>query len=200
MRRPLQCVAVDTRAVEHDALASSMAAYQAGDAAAFDDLYATLAPVLRRYLGSLARDDVRVDDLVQETFLQIHRARRTYNPERPLVPWSLAIARHVFLMDCRTRRRKRYRDGVELQETTIATTEARHDDAFAARNALDHGLDGLSAGTRRAVLLHHVHGWSFEDIAKRMGINNAAARLRASRGLTVLRKRLGGGGRGGDRV
>ncbi len=175
--------------VGQEDLAEAMAAYQAGDAAAFDRLYAGLAPLVRRYLSALARDAGRLDDLVQDTFLQMHRARRTYNPERPLVPWSLAIARHVFLMDCRTRRRKGDFDRVGLDDTTAAV-DARQDEALIARDALDRALDGLSDGTRQAVLLHHVHGWSFEEISKRMGINNAAARLRASRGFNALRKRL----------
>jgi DNA-directed RNA polymerase specialized sigma24 family protein len=75
----------------------------------------------------------------------------------------------------------------------MAITAPRHDDALVARNTLDRGLEGLSVATRSTVLLHHLHGWSFEEIAKRMGINNAAARLRASRGLSALRTRLLGG-------
>ena len=49
------------------------------------------------------------DDLVQETFLQLHRARHTYNPAFPLLPWAMAIARHVWLMDRRTLSRRRAR-------------------------------------------------------------------------------------------
>jgi RNA polymerase sigma-70 factor (ECF subfamily) len=177
--------------IEDDRLARAMAEYQAGDPSGFDRVYAGLEPVLRRSLGGMARDDARVEDLVQETFLQIHRTRHTFDPERPLVPWALSIARHVFLMDCRTRRRKGEFERVDLEDTTAAN-EARHDDALVARSLLDRGLEALNSGMRKAVVLHHVDGWSFDEIARRMGINNAAARLRASRGLNVLRRRLRG--------
>ena len=89
-----------------DHLRTLMVRYQAGDAAAFEQLYGALAPLLRRYLIALARDAQRADDLLQDTFLQLHRSRRTYNPSRPVRPWAFAVARHMWLMDQRTRRRK----------------------------------------------------------------------------------------------
>ncbi len=182
-----------TQLVDSDALAEAMRAYQSGEAGAFDRLYAGLGPVLRRYLQAVARDAARVDDLVQETFLQLHRARRTYNPERPLIPWALAIARHVFLMDCRTRRRKYDAASVEFDdamELTEAGMERGPDEAVIARDRLRKGLATLTPGTRRVVLMHHAHGWSFREIAERLGINSAAAKLRASRGMNALRARL----------
>ena len=182
-----------TPLVDSDVLAEAMRAYQSGDASAFDRLYAGLGPVLRRYLHSVARDATRVDDLVQETFLQLHRARRTYDPGRPVIPWVLAIARHVFLMDCRTRKRKGDAASVEFDETIDAGElglERSPDEAVIARDRLRRGLATLTPGTRRVVLLHHVQGWSFREIAARLGINSAAAKLRASRGVNALRTRL----------
>ncbi len=182
-----------TQQVDADALAMAMRAYQSGDAGAFDHLYAALGPVVRRYLRSVARDDARVDDLVQDTFLQLHRARRTYNPERPVIPWALAIARHVFLMDCRVRRRKYDPAAVEFDEE-FGLLEPSLDrgpaEAAIARDEVRQGLASLTPGTRRVVLMHHVQGWSFREIGQRLGINSAAAKLRASRGVHTLRSRL----------
>jgi RNA polymerase sigma-70 factor, ECF subfamily len=70
-----------------------MREYQDGRFDAFDEIYASIAPALRRYLLSQARDGAKADDLVQETFLQLHRARHTYDPSFPLMPWAMAIAR-----------------------------------------------------------------------------------------------------------
>ena len=62
--------------------------------------------MLRRYLLGQARDAAKADDLVQETFLQMHRARHTFNPAFPLTPWAMAIARHVWLMHRRAASRR----------------------------------------------------------------------------------------------
>lgn len=66
-----------------------MVAYQQGQLSAFDRLYGQLAPQLRSYLGSLVRDPARTADLVQETFLQLHRLRNAIAGELGPVP-SLA--------------------------------------------------------------------------------------------------------------
>src|SRR5690349_23746313 len=91
---------------EDQRLRELMREYQSGRFEAFDEIYAAIAPAMRRYLLSQARDAAKADDLVQETFLQIHSARHTYDPSYPLTPWAMAIARHVWLMDRRTLSRR----------------------------------------------------------------------------------------------
>ena len=83
-----------------------MREYQSGRFEAFDEIHASIAPALRRYLLSQCRDAAKADDLIQETLLQMHRARHTYDPSYPLMPWAMAIARHVWLMDRRTLSRR----------------------------------------------------------------------------------------------
>ncbi|MCJ7453172.1 MAG: hypothetical protein MUO39_11955, partial [Steroidobacteraceae bacterium] len=94
---------------EHD-LPGLMAAYQQGHIDAFEGLYLRLRPRLQQYLSMLTRNRSSTEDLLQETFLQIHRSRRTYWPGRPVMPWAIAIARHVYLMDVRNRVRFQRRE------------------------------------------------------------------------------------------
>ena len=170
-------------------LRALMTRYQAGQIEAFDRLYARLAPGLRARLVSLSRDPARADDLLQETFLQIHRARHTYDPDRPVEPWAYAIARHVFLMDRRGRSRRREQCHVEAGQAGELQWPS-HDAAVTAHDEVRRALATLTPGTRQAVLLHHVGGWSFREVGARLGIRDAAAKLRASRGLASLREWL----------
>src|SRR5215510_12767121 len=85
-------------AAEDPALRKWMADYQAGSVEGFDCLHDALAPDLRAYLTALCRDSTRADDLLQETFLQIHRARAVHVPGEAVRPWVFAIAKRVFLM------------------------------------------------------------------------------------------------------
>ena len=55
--------------------------YQGGSLEAFQEIYAQLAPGVRRYLLHLAAGSEIADDLLQETFLQMHRSRAAYNPK-----------------------------------------------------------------------------------------------------------------------
>src|SRR3981081_2791837 len=79
-------------------LRALMIRYQGGSLDAFQEIYAQLAPGVRRYLRHLACGSETADDLLQETFLQIHRSRGSYNPAYAVKPWVFGLARNVFLM------------------------------------------------------------------------------------------------------
>jgi RNA polymerase sigma-70 factor, ECF subfamily len=172
-------------AADEEQLRALMVRYQGGEADAFDALYAQLGPTLRRYLLALARDAQRADDLLQDTFLQIHRSRRTYNPARPVRPWAFAVARHVWLMDQRTRRRKAP-PSIDLDAVPELPVPAAAE-GLVHQDALRRALAQVPPDRAEALLLHHVWGFDFEEIGKMLGIRAGAARVRASRAMTALR-------------
>ena len=172
-------------------LCAHMKAYLNGEIEAFDALYVAFSGRLRGYLLSQCRDATLADDLLQETFMQIHRSRRTYQPGRPVTPWVYAIARHVYLMKRRSAGRR-----VRFEESLAA--DARAGDEV-SRDALDvivsgdevrRALRGVPDDQREALLMHHVEGWSFQEIASRLGIRVNAAKTRAFRGMKKMRDYL----------
>jgi RNA polymerase sigma-70 factor (ECF subfamily) len=166
-----------------------MREYQAGRFEAFDELYAAIAPAMRRYLLSQARDAAKADDLVQDTFLQMHRARHTYDPTLPLMPWAMAIARHVWLMDLRTLSRRPWAPDDVMDMDLPVRAEAA---TLAERAEVRRALGQVAPARRDAVIQHHLLGFSFREIAERAGIAETAAKLRSSRGIAQLRSLLKG--------
>jgi RNA polymerase sigma-70 factor (ECF subfamily) len=79
---------------DEESLTRLMIEYQAGRMEAFERLYALLSPLLARHLEAVARGGA-ARDLVQETFLEMHRSRHTYLPPLPVRPWAFGIARNV---------------------------------------------------------------------------------------------------------
>jgi RNA polymerase sigma-70 factor, ECF subfamily len=176
-----------TTGVDDQRLRDLMAAYQDGAYSAFEELYAALIGPVRGWLTAATRDRARAEDLAQETFLQLHRARRTYDPAYPVMPWVVAIARHVYLMDRRTAsRRPRYVGEEDVPERGLAPDV----DARLRGAPVRAALKRVKPDQRDALLLHHVGGWSFREIARRFGIREAAAKLRSSRGIARLRDEL----------
>jgi len=174
---------------DDETLRTLMAAYQRGDLDAFDRLYAALEREVRGFLRARCRDPQRVDDLLQETFLQIHRSRRSYLPGLPVRPWVYAIAKRVFLMHLRTVKRRESRETTELsmaQEPEVPAASGR----VADRSTLVSALRQVPPDSRRAFLLHHWQGLSFHEIAARLGIAPSAAKLRSSRAANRLRRLL----------
>lgn len=169
------------------ALRGLMTRYQQGDLDAFDEIYRRVQPRIRAALGRHGRSATLLDDLEQETFLQIHRARHTYDPSYPLMPWVVAIARHVALMHQRAARRgPQVTDPIDAVMVAVPAESER----FPVRAAVREALALLSPGRRRPVVWHHVVGLSFREIGRRLGIGEDAAKLRSSRGMGTLRTRL----------
>ena len=165
-----------------------MVRYQGGSMEAFQEIYSQLAPGVRRYLSHLAGRSEIADDLLQETFLQMHRSRAAYNPAYAVRPWLFGLARNVFLMNRRAARRWAivHESRQDLPESPVLP-EA---DRLGSRDEIRRCLANLSPDQAEALLLHHEWGFSFEEIAGMLGISAAAARARASRAMADLRMAL----------
>jgi RNA polymerase sigma-70 factor, ECF subfamily len=125
--------------------------------------------------------------------MQLHRSRRTYEPGRPVTPWAFAIARHVFLMHRRrTFRRVRFEETLAREQP--AAVELRDEvRSLADADAVRRALVGVPADQRQALVMHHLEGWSFAEIAARLGIRVNAAKTRAFRGMRRLKRQLSAG-------
>ena len=181
---------IEKRTDEDPELRIFMAEYQAGLVAAFDRLHDALAPDLKAYLTRLSRDSTRAEDLLQETFLQMHRSRAAHVPGQPVRPWVFAIAKRVFLMYQRTatrRARNEQRSSVERNEMTVADVQARRLDA---RQQVESALRSVPLDGRRAFVLHHLFGFSFNEIGARLGIKPGTAKIRSSRAAHLMRALL----------
>lgn len=171
-------------------LQEQMERYQRGELSAFERMYALLAPRLRQYLGSLTLNASVAEDLLQESFLQIHRARHTYRPPNPVVPWAFAIARNVYRMDRRAAGR-RGRHETQAPEGVPDLPVPAEAEGLANRLAVRRALLQVPEDGREPLLLHHVWGLSFGEIGAVLGIRGGAAKVRAHRAMTALRRLLG---------
>jgi DNA-directed RNA polymerase specialized sigma24 family protein len=85
-----------------------MERYQAGDRLAFEALYDALAPVVGAWLSHLALDGTEVDERVEQVFLVMHQARRTYDPQVSFETWLAAIV-DLVAVRARAGSRRRHR-------------------------------------------------------------------------------------------
>ena len=91
-------------------LSRLMAAAQAGDGAAYAALLRACHPLIERIARGKGVPHDRIDDVVQDTLLAIHRARQTYDPARPFLPWLRAIAQRRATDSFRNHHRRQSRE------------------------------------------------------------------------------------------
>lgn len=176
-----------------------MERYCEGDAAAFRELYAAVAPKLYGYLLRMARQRAVADDLLQLTFMKVHRARGAFVRGADPVPWIYSIAHRTFLDEARRVKRAvvNVAQGDELPEQAAelcggaaAAAEVPRHDPEVTKAALA-ALSQLPEQQREAVVLTKLDGKSVAEAAAIAGTTVGAMKVRAHRGYSALRKALG---------
>jgi RNA polymerase sigma-70 factor (ECF subfamily) len=179
----------------NERLDAAMERYARGDDGAFDELYRRGAPRLRGFLLRLSGDGALADDLVQEVFLRVHRARGHFAPGAAALPWIFAIARNVFLDHTR---HPRVRRGGELREDggipeREAPPDTKGDEALIGNELLSivrATLAGLPVLQREAFVLIRFEGLSVSEAAQVLGATEGAVKIRAFRAYEALRAAL----------
>jgi RNA polymerase sigma-70 factor (ECF subfamily) len=170
-----------------------MAAYIAGDRAAFDQLFERYAPRLLRVLARQLASADEADDLLQQTFLQLHRSRHDFRPGAEVRPWLYTIALNLKREYFR-RRKRRPQSELRLdgyRDPQVAPHGAERVDAA---RALQRAFADLSPDQREVIELHWFEGFGFPEIAELVGANLNTVKVRAHRGYQVLRRVLGESG------
>jgi RNA polymerase sigma-70 factor (ECF subfamily) len=174
---------------------AAMARYARGEDAAFAVVYDAVAPRLYGYLLRQTHDPARAEDIVQQTMLQMHRARGRFIPGAEVTPWAFAIARRLLIDSARRRKREVLVPTDEEGEGDVARSNEPAADALVAADELarriQRELVRLPEAQRVAFELVKQEGLSLAEAAQVLGTTVAAVKLRAHRAYEALRAVLG---------
>jgi RNA polymerase sigma-70 factor (ECF subfamily) len=169
-----------------------MVLYQNGDFEAFSALYQRHSRRVYEYL--LRKSDKQTaSELLQETFLKVHRARAQYSISYPFLPWLFTISRTVFLDYIRRAESRLIKFS---SSSSSSATLVRHEPLAQMPGSqvdLSLALTYLPENQRRSIELRYLNDWSFEQIALELKTSPGNARQMISRGLCQLRVLLQGG-------
>lgn len=166
-----------------------MVLYQSGDSAAFESLYRRHSGRVFEYLKKKV-PPAAAQELVQETFMKVHKSRQQFSAAYPFLPWLFTISKSVLL------------DHFKSAEAKIAgaSTASEHaldrlqlTEVAVSENDLEAVLGSLSPEQRRAIELRYLSDWSFEKIASDLKTSPENTRQLVSRGIRKLRSLLQGG-------
>jgi RNA polymerase sigma-70 factor (ECF subfamily) len=174
-----------------------------GDAGAFEELVGLwqdrLVTLFRHHTG----DHSTAEDLAQEVFLRVYRARAGYQPTAKFSTWIHTIANNV-ASDLRQRAYRRLergvpmnvsasQSGIGLEQIAVAASgqrPARQADRGELQDIVRRAIAGLGDNQRMAVLLAKFEECSYDEIAAAMGLSVPAVKSLLHRAREQLREAL----------
>ena len=171
-----------------------MLSFREGDASAFDALFARWARPLLRYLERMVRDAGAAEELVQEAFLRVYRARERYEPDARFSTWLYRIATNLALNELRRPRRRDPHDSLDAPDAQpLAAGSPPADEEVDARRRVERlelALAELPERQRAALWLTAVEGLSYAEVAESLEISESAVKALVHRARSGLADRL----------
>ncbi|HET6879127.1 MAG TPA: sigma-70 family RNA polymerase sigma factor [Pirellulales bacterium] len=173
-----------------------------GNAAAFEELMLRYQKRLVTVLEHLVGKRGQAEDLAQEVFLRVYRARQSYVPASKFSTWLFTIANNVAANAARSRSRRREVQVAAAEgDDRIATIDelalaasglmpGRQLDKAELREVVQAALATLSERQRLAVLLNKFEGMNYADIATTMDMSPQAIKSLLCRAREKLREVL----------
>ena len=163
---------------------AALAQARAGDPAGFESLYRAFETPVYTVARRICRTAEDAEDVLQETFLEVHRSLARYRGDGSLWGWIRTIAASKALMRLR---RNKYRDAEPLEDDIHP---GRHGDEL-LRMDLESALERLPETSRAVVWLHDVEGYTHEEIAAMMDRTASFSKSQLARAHQKLRRWLG---------
>ena len=177
-----------------------MARLKGGDRSAFEALYARFARPLMSYFYTLCFDRVAAEDLLQETFLRVWRARQGWRPLAKVSTWIFQIAKNLWINEREKRLLRPFhtvRGGDEAaavwERVEAPRAEASPDRSAAAREtllALRAAVEELSDKLREVFVMARYQGLPYAEIAAILEIPEGTVKSRMALAEQGLRERL----------
>jgi RNA polymerase sigma-70 factor (ECF subfamily) len=167
--------------------AALMLAYQAGDAASFDRLYARHRGALFRFLLRGCGNRAQAEEMFQDVWMNVIKARSSYQPSAKFSTWLYRIA-HNRLIDAWRQQRPQAELDENLADERPGPERMASSQEQLAR--LMRGIAGLPLEQRTAFLLQVERGLTLEEIAEVTGVGRETVKSRLRYALQKLKGEL----------
>lgn len=173
-----------------------MAEAQDGNRASYELVLREIVPFIMALVSRQHGPRDRVEEVVQDVLMTVHRVRHTYDPSRPFKPWLSIVARRRSIDLLRRRAR---RSALEVSDALAYETFADPDanramEVHAKTEGLGDAIAGLPRQQREALELLKLQELSLVEASRVSGKSVAALKVNVHRAIKSLRVRLRGDG------
>lgn len=169
-----------------------------GDAASFDELLRRYRLPLVKYFCRMVRDQALAEDLAQEAFLRVYKARHRYRPDARFTTWLYRIATNLALNAIRDARGRQPQGGSGRPEDGETPLEFTDPKASVEQELIEtdrgrmirEAIEALPENQRAAVVLHKYQDADYRQIAGILKVSESAVKSLLFRAYETLRTRL----------
>ncbi len=176
--------------------------YQAGDELAFREIVDRYEPSIRGFLHKRLKDEERVQDLTQDTFLRVHRARERYDSTRKFSTWIYTIASNLLKNEYRNRSRRRETSFSDLRKDNTAPGMASRPIEFESdaadperlayqgelRDAIRDAIERMDEHHRIPFVMREVEDRTYEEISEAIGVPVGTVKSRLFRARNAFQQ------------
>jgi RNA polymerase sigma-70 factor (ECF subfamily) len=174
---------------QNDKLEVLMKQSLTGDQRAYATLLQETSRLLRPFLVKRLLFTNEVDDLMQEILISIHKARHTYDGNRPYKPWAYAIAKFRLQDYFRVHYADQLRHAVDFDELEESLHELVTESEL-SYESISGEVQKLPEKQAAILQLMHQEGYTAKEVAEKIGMTESAVKVAAHRAYKVLRKKL----------
>jgi RNA polymerase sigma-70 factor (ECF subfamily) len=173
----------------HDNLEALMRKSLNGDQQAYATLLQETSRLLRPFLSRRLSHAGEVDDLLQEILISVHKARHTYDGQRPYKPWVYAIAKFRLQDFLRAHYSDQLRHAVDFDELEEYLPEFVTEPEI-SYESIHAEVQKLPEKQASILQLMHRDGYTAKEVAQKLGMNESAVKVAAHRAYKILRSKL----------
>ncbi|MBI4566289.1 MAG: sigma-70 family RNA polymerase sigma factor [Planctomycetes bacterium] len=163
-----------------------MLAVKEGSAEAFRELYELYRKPLANFLYRLCWDSSLVEDLLQEVFLRVWRARGSYQPQAKVSTYLFRIAANLWINESAKRRER----SSELAEGVVGDAVSESLERSEIQKAVRQAIGELPEGERICLILSEYNGLKYAQIAEVLGIPVGTVKSRMYSAIQRLKELL----------
>jgi RNA polymerase sigma-70 factor, ECF subfamily len=179
-----------------------MLAVKEGDELSFELLLRRYRTPLVNFLNRMVRDSGLAEDLAQEVFMRVYRARKEYEPNAKFTTWLFRIATNLALNAVRDGRHRQMEISIDEKMDDGEQEQARLDVADKTPNienrllardraaVIRNAVESLPEKQRAAVLLHKYVELDYSEIARTLDCSESALKSLLFRAYETLRVQL----------
>lgn len=175
--------------IEADINVQDMLAYQKGDQNAFHRIYNRNKRKIYTWAFRMLRNEHSAEEISQEVFLRVSRAKDSYKPEAKFTTWVYTITSRLVFNEIRRKKRHPEKEMEDIQWQQVADISSdwmNRMETTQRKQMMERALEKIPERQRAALMLRYMDDMSHEQISSALGLTVQAVKSLLHRGLQSL--------------